>query len=306
MDIAVMGAGGVGGYFGGMLARAGNRVTFVARGDHLKAIETSGLRVVHHQGDFTVTAEATDNPQEVGPVELVLFTVKAYDTEAAIPAVASILGPDTSVLTLQNGVDSYKVLGQALGKEKVLPGAAYIESRISSPGMVQQTGDVVRIVFGEVDGKETPRATRIHAALRDAGVNAELSGDVLKTLWTKFLFITSVAGLTSACRTGLGMLLEEPEYKGILVAAMKEIEAVGRAHGINLDSDVVQQTMGYVESVVKDITASMHVDLERGRRLELDTFSGAVVRLGKEVGVDTPINELLYLVLKPHINGRGV
>ena len=306
MNIAVMGAGGVGGYFGGMLARAGNRVTFVARGDHLKAIKTSGLRVLHHQGEFTVTAEATDNPQEVGPVELVLFTVKAYDTEAAIPAVASILGPDTSVLTLQNGVDSYRILGQALGKEKVLPGAAYIESRISSPGVVQQTGDVVRIVFGEVDGKETPRATRIHAALRDAGVNAELSGDVLNTLWTKFLFITSVAGLTSACRTRLGVLLEGPEYKGILVAAMKEIQAVGLAHGINLDSDVVQQTTGYVESAVKDITVSMHVDLERGRRLELDTFSGAVVRLVKEVGVDTPINELLYLVLKPHINGRAV
>ena len=306
MDIAVMGAGGVGGYFGGMLARAGHDVTFIARGDHLRAMKDSGLRVVHHGGEFTVEAEVTDAPEMVGPVDLVLFSVKAYDTEPAISALRPMVGPGTSVLTLQNGVDSYRVVGEALGKEKALPGAAYVESRIDSPGVVVQTGEVARMVFGEVSGQETARVRRIHAALRRAGINAQVSEDVLKTLWTKFLFIAAVAGLTSACRTRLSSLMEEPQYRGVLVAAMTEIESVGRAHGVNLDSDVVEQTMMYVEGAVKDITASMHLDLERGRRLELEIFNGAVVRLGVEAGVETPVNRLLYLVLKPHVNGVTV
>ena len=303
MDIAVMGAGGVGGYFGGMLANAGHNVIFIARGDHLRTIKSSGLRVVHHGGEFTVAAKVTDAPETVGPVDLVLFCVKAYDTEPAIAALGPMVGLDTSVLTLQNGVDSYRVIGEALGKEKALPGAAYVESRIDSPGVVVQTGEVARLVFGEVSGQETTRVRKINAALREAGINAEVSEDVLKALWTKFLFITAVAGLTSACRSRLSSLMEEPQYRELLVAAMKEIESVGRAHGVNLDSDVVQQTMMYVEGAVKDITASMHLDLERGRRLELEIFNGAVVRLGEEVGVETPVNRLLYLILKPHIDG---
>ena len=303
MDIAVMGSGGVGGYFGGMLAKAGHGVTFIARGDHLRAMQSSGLRVVHHGGEFTVAAKVTDAPEIVGPVDLVLFCVKAYDTEPAIAALEPMVGPGTSVLTLQNGVDSYRVIGEALGKEKALPGAAYVESRIDSPGVVVQTGEVARMVFGEVSGQETTRVKRIYSALREAGINAEVSEDVLKTLWTKFLFISAVAGLTSACRTRLSSLMEEPQYRGVLVAAMKEIESVGQAKGVNLGSDVVQQTMTYVEGAAKDITASMHLDLERGRRLELEIFNGAVVRLGEEVGVEIPVNRLLYLILKPHING---
>ena len=304
MDIAVIGAGGVGGYFGGLLAKAGNRVTFIARGQHLEAMRHDGLRVKHRHGDFTIPVEATNDPKEVGPVELVLFTVKTYDTQLAIATVKSLLGDETSVLTLQNGVESYKVLGRALGERRVLPGAAYIESRIESPGVIQQAGDVVRLVFGEVDGKKTPRAARIDETLRSADINCELSGDVVKTLWTKLLFIASVAGLTSACRASLGVLLEDAEYRELLLTSMREIEAVGRAQGVNLDSDVVRQTMAYVQNEAKDITASMHIDLERGRRLELDAFNGAVVRLGAEVGVETPVNRFFYLALKPHIKGR--
>ena len=304
MDIAVMGAGGVGGYFGGLLAKAGNKVTFIARGQHLEAIRKNGLRVKHHDGDFTVPVAATDDPREVGPVDLVLFTVKTYDTQPALSPVKSMLGDSTAVLTLQNGVESYKVLGNSLGEGRVLPGAAYIESRIESHGMIWQTGDVVRIVFGEVDGVRSRRAVKFHEALTGAGVNCELSEDAVSTLWTKFLFIASVAGLTSACRMRLGALLDSPEYRELLVTAMREIEAVGRAQGVALDPHVVEQTMEYVEGAVKDITASMHADLELGRRLELDALNGAVVRLGQEVGVDTPVNRLLYLVLKPHINGK--
>ena len=305
MKIAVMGSGGVGGYFGGMLARAGNAVTFIARGEHLRAIRKEGLRVVHNAGEFTVDASATDNAEEVGPVELVLFSVKAYDTDSALQIMSPLVGPDTTVLTLQNGVESHTAVAKAFGEKHALPGAAYVESRIDSPGVVVQTGGVARLVFGEASGAETDRVRRVRDALLSSGLNAEVSPDVLATLWSKFLFIAAVAGLTSACRKRIGDLLGEPGYRELLVKAMREIEAVGRAKGINLDDAVVEQTMEYVEGAVKDITASMHLDLERGRRLELEIFNGAVVRMGRETGVATPVNYMLYMVLKPHVNGAG-
>ena len=303
MRIAVMGAGGVGGYFGGLLAKAGNDVTFIARGEHLQAIRSTGLRVVHNAGEFVVDAAATDEPEEVGPVDLVMFTVKAYDTDSALEAMAPLVGQGTTVLTLQNGVESHIAVESAFGEGCALPGAAYVESRIDSPGVVVQTGHVARLVFGEASGEESARVVRVRDVMVSAGINVEVSPDVLATLWTKFLFITAVAGLTSACRRQIGELLGEPGYRDVLVEAMREIEAVGRAKGINLDDEVVGQTMEYVEGAVKDITASMHLDLERGRRLELEIFNGAVVRMGRETGVATPVNDLLYLVLKPHVDG---
>ena len=305
MKIAVMGSGGVGGYFGGMLAKAGNEVTFIARGEHLGAIQSKGLRVVHNAGEFVIDAAATDRPEEVGPADLVLFTVKAYDTDSALTLISPLIGPQTTVLTLQNGVNSHEAVGRAFGEGSALPGAAYVESRIDSPGVVVQTGGVARLVFGEASGEHSMRVRQVRDVMVAAGVNAEVSPDVLATLWTKFLFIAAVAGLTSACRRRIGDLLGEPGYREVLVKAMEEIEAVGRAKGINLDDEVVGQTMEYVEGAVKDITASMHLDLERGRRLELEIFNGAVVRMGREVGVATPVNDLLYLVLKPHVDGSG-
>ena len=305
MKIAVMGSGGVGGYFGGLLAKAGHAVTFIARGEHLRAIRKEGLRVVHNTGEFTVDASATDNAEGVGPVELVLFSVKAYDTDSALGVISSLIGADTTVLTLQNGVESHTTVAKAFGEEHALPGAAYVESRIDSPGVVVQTGGVARLVFGEASGVETTRVRRVRDALLSAGVNAEVSPDVLATLWSKFLFIAAVAGITSACRKRISDLLGEPGYRELLVNAMREIEAVGRAKRINLDNAVVEQTMEYVEGAVKDITASMHLDLERGRRLELEIFNGAVVRMGRETGVATPVNHMLYMVLKPHVNGVG-
>ena len=303
MRIAVMGAGGVGGYFGGLLAKAGNDVTFIARGEHLQAIRSKGLRVVHNAGEFVVDAAATDRPEEVGPVDLVMFTVKAYDTDSALGMMRPLVGQETTVLTLQNGVESHIAVEAAFGEGCALPGAAYVESRIDSPGVVVQTGHVARIVFGEASGEASSRVGKVREVMVSAGINAEASPDVLATLWAKFLFITAVAGLTSACRRRIGDLLGKPGYREVLVEAMREIEAVGRAKGINLDDEVVGQTMEYVEGAVKDITASMHLDLERGRRLELEIFNGAVVRMGRETGVATPVNDLLYLVLKPHVDG---
>jgi 2-dehydropantoate 2-reductase len=304
MNIAVVGAGGVGGYFGAKLAFAGNRVTFIARGKTLDAISNNGVTILSDNDQVNVAVSATDDPSKVDPVDLVIFAVKTYDTNSAINSLKSLVSDNTSVLTLQNGVESYIQLGEAVGNEVVLPGAAYIESSIQSPGVIRQSGDVVRIVFGELGGSKSARATRIQDALKGAGVNCELSNDVVKTLWTKFLFISSVAGLTSACRTRISDLLDNPGYLELLLDIMREVEDVGRARGVNLDEDVILETQRYVEEAVKDITASLHIDLENGRRMELDTFTGAVVRLGAQAKIATPINDLLYKILKPHAEGR--
>ncbi len=303
MHIAVMGAGSVGGYFGGLLARAGNRVSLIARGAHLDAIRSHGLQVKSQWGDFTVMAEATQDPGDVGPVELVLFTVKTYQNRSAISALAPLLGEDTSVLTLQNGVDSFEELSRGVGRERVLPGAAYMETQVEAPGVIRQQGDVVRIVYGEVHGGRTDRAVRILETLRAAQIPAELSTDVLKELWTKFLFISTMAGVTGASRAAMSLLLRRRECRELLQGAMREVEAVARARGIALDTDVVDRTMAYMDAEVENLRASMHTDLELGRPLELEALNGALVRIGREVGVPTPINGVLYALLVPHMDG---
>ena len=305
MRIAVMGAGGVGGYFGGLLARAGNQVTLIARGAHLEALKARDLTVVGHRERFSAEVKATDDPREVGAVELVIFTVKTYQNAAAIPLLSPLVGERTTVLTLQNGVESYLELSKALGEGHVLPGAAYIESEIEAPGVVRQQGEVVRIVFGELSGEKSTRAQRILDAFLQAKIAAELSTDILKTLWSKFLFITSVAGLTTTARAPMSQLLPLPEAGELLVAAMREAEAVGRAKGVNLDPDVVESTVRYIEGTVQDLKASMYKDLELGRPLELEALNGAVARMGREVGVPTPINSFIYSILKVHKEGTN-
>ena len=306
MKITVVGSGGVGGFFGGMLARAGHEVLFVARGEHLDAIRTNGLKLVRDNEEFIVYPDATDNPGLNGFSDLVLFTVKTYDSKLAINIVKDTIGENTRILTLQNGVDSYRELERVFGSERVLTGAAYVESKIDSPGLIKQTGDIVRIVFGKTDGKLTREAKVIEEGLNKAGIPAELSANVLETLWTKFIFIASVAGVSAACRTRLGVLMKMGGYKELLIGTMKEIEVVARQKGICLDSDVVERTMAYVTEAVKDIMASMHLDLERGRKLELEALNGTVVRMGREMGIATPLNETIYLVLKPFKGGGTV
>ena len=305
MRIAVMGAGGVGGYFGGLLARASNQVTLIARGAHLEALKARGLTIVGHREQFSVEVKATDDPREVGAVELVIFTVKTYQNAAAIPLLSPLVGKDTTVLTLQNGVESHLELSKALGEGYVLPGAAYIESEIEAPGIVRQQGEVVRIVFGELSGEKSTRAQRILDAFLQAKIAAELSEDILKTLWSKFLFIVSMAGLTTTARAPMAKLLPLPEARELLVAAMREAEAVGRAKGIDLDADVVESTIRYIEGTVQDLKASIHKDLELGRPLELEALSGAVAQMGQEVGVPTPVNSFIYSILKVHKEGTN-
>ena len=305
MRIAVMGAGGVGGYFGGLLARAGNDVTLIARGPHLNAIRDHGLHIKGHREEFTVSLAATDDPRQAAPADLVIFSVKTYQNAAAIPAMAPMVRESTSVLTLQNGVDGYQQVGGMVGQDRVLPGAAYIESQIEAPGVIRQVGDVVRIAFGEVSGQRTSRAEAILDTLRAAGITAELSTDVVKELWTKFLFISTLAGVTSTARAPLSRLMEHDAAQETILASMREVEAVGRARGVRLDPNVVETTMGYMETSARDLHASMHTDLELGRPLELEALNGAVVRLGREAGVPTPVHSILYSLLLPHKEGTA-
>jgi 2-dehydropantoate 2-reductase len=299
MKIAVMGTGGVGGYFGGMLAQAGHDVTFIARGPHLAAIREQGLRVETVHGDFTIQAPATDNPGEVGPVDLVLFCVKTYHTDEAGHAIAPLIGDDTLILSLQNGVDNEEKLAALYGQEHVLGGVCYIAATIAAPGVIRQISGPRSIVFGELDGSITPRAQRVLQAFTDAGIEATLSEDVQKALWTKFLFICAFSGVASVARAPVGELLAIPETRELLREAMAEVEAVARARGVTLDADIVERMMVTAEGFAPESKPSMLVDLERGNRLEIDALNGTVARLGAELGVPTPVHRVIYAALKP-------
>ncbi len=305
MRIAVMGAGSVGGYLGGMLARGGHDVSLIVRGAHLAAIRERGLRVVRDHEEFTVSCGATDDPAEVGPVDLALLTTKTYQNASAVPAMAPMIGPETTLLCLQNGVDSYMAAAEVLGEEKVMAGAVYIEAGREGPGVVRQAGDVVRVVFGEPFGGLSDRGRAIESAFQASGIPAEFTEDVRTGLWSKFLFISTMAGTTAMARERLAELMPRPEWREVVVACLKEIEAAGRANGVNLPADIHETTLAYIEDNLEELQASLHTDVMAGRPLELETFAGAVVRAGRAGGVPTPINDVIYAMLKPLVGGTG-
>ena len=307
MKVAVMGAGSMGGYFGGMLSRAGHDVTLIARGENLVAIRSAGLRMRTESGDFTVPCSATDHPAGVGPVDLALLTTKTYHNVDAVPAMAPLIGSNTAVLSLQNGIDSYLPVVQQFPDAIMLPGAAYIEASRLGPGVVQQAGRVVRVVAGGTRGsppEHRERAEEICAAFQDAEVEAEASDDIEVALWTKFLFIATMAGVTSLAREFVRDLLPRPEWRKIVRACLEEIETAGRASGVNLADDVVGSTFDYMDQSRGAMRASMHTDLVAGRPLELEALNGAVVRAGEAAGVPTPINDVIYAALKPYVSGN--
>ncbi len=324
MKVAVMGAGSIGGYFGGMLARAGHDVTLIARGEHLDAIRRSGLHMQTESGDFTVPCQATDTPAAIGPVDLALLTTKTYHNSAAIPAMAPLIKPGaanaghsdssdassstaaTAILSLQNGIDSYLPLAEQFPQAITLPGAAYIEASRLGPGAVRQGGAVVRIVTGAMRGRPPAhqhRAAAIAAAFRNAAVPAEAADDIAVTLWTKFLFIATMAGVTSLAREFLRELLPQPEWRKVIIGCMQEIATVARASNVKLPPDIVSSTLDYMESAQSAMRASMHSDLMAGRPLELEALNGAAVRAGAAAGSPTPINDVIYAALKPYANG---
>ena len=300
MRIAVMGAGSIGGYFGGMLAQSGQDVTLIARGKHLETIRKDGLKILNDDGHFLVKCDATDDPTGIGVVDLVLLTVKTYQNDMAIPPLRSLIASSTSILCLQNGMDSYQSITRLLQIQDPLPGAAYIEASVQSPGIIRQSGTVVKIVFGELNGTLSSRGTEIQKVLSDSGIDMQFTTDILKTLWTKFLFISTMAGITCLTRETLAQLVPKEDWPNIIIDCMKEIEAVGRRNNINLESDVVKTTMDYITESLENMQASMHTDLMAGRPLELDALNGAVVRAGKLADIPTPINSLIYAMLKPY------
>lgn len=300
MKIAVMGSGAVGGYYGGLLAHTGQDVTFIARGAHLAALRTSGLQVKSVHGDFTIApAQVTDTPAEVGQVNLVLVCVKTPNTDEAAKAIKPMVGPDTTVVSLQNGIDAAERIGAIVGMEHMVGGATWLSSAIEAPGVIRQISQFRRIVVGELDGRITPRVQALFEVLKGTGATVELSDNIVKVLWTKFLFIASISGVGSITRLGIGDYRAVPETRTVLVSLMHEVEAVARASGTALDTDVVEQTLALVDNAAPHIKPSMQLDVEAGRRSEVDSIIGVICRKGRELAVPTPLADVVYAALLP-------
>ena len=300
MHIAVLGAGGIGGYYGGLLARGGQDVIFIARGAHLAAIRERGLRVESVHGDFEIyPARATDQAAEVGPVDLVLVAVKSYDLEQAAQSAQPLIGPQTVALPLLNGLDAAERLAAVWGEEHVLGGLTHISASIAAPGCIRQVSPLRRITLGERDGSLTPRAQRIRDVLAASDIEAVVTPAIDAALWSKFLFIASISGVCCLARRPIGPVLETPETRQLYIDALREVRAVGRASGVALPPNLVEQTLRLTEGFSPQTRPSLLVDLEAGRRLELEAMSGTVVRYGRERRVPTPVHGVIYAALKP-------
>ena len=302
----MMGAGGVGGYFGGRLAAGGCDVTFVARGRHLDAIRDNGLRIDSCDiGDAIIDpANATADPKDVGVVDYVIVAVKLWDTEDVGRAILPMVGPDTTVLSLQNGVECDETLARVVGAEHLIGGVAFIASSISEPGVIKHIGTMQRVVVGERAGGSSPRVEALHNAMLQAGITAEVSRDIERTIWEKFIFLVGLSATTTLLRTTLGPVREDSDSREFLLNVMRETVAVGRAKGIDLADDYAQNRLVFVDELPVDMTSSMHHDLEAGNRLEVAWLSGAVARFGRELGVATPVNQTVFTALKSHAAPR--
>ena len=300
MKIAIMGTGGVGGYYGGLLAKKGHNVTFIARGAHLKVIQENGLRVKSIHGDFHVKpAQATDDSAQIGPVDLVVFCTKTYSIEEAATQIKPLIGPETTVLPLQNGIDAAERIGAVVGMEHMIGGATWISSAIEVPGVVKQVSQFRLVVIGELDGQITPRVQAIHQAFEETEITAELSENILKILWTKFVFISTASSLGSLTRLSIGMYRSVPETRAVMTGLMREVEAVARAQGVELDEDVVQKSLDFIDNAAPQIKASMQLDVEAGRRSEIEAMIGVIRLKGRELGVPTAVADMVYATLLP-------
>jgi len=297
MRIVVLGSGGIGGYYGARLARGGHDVVFVARGAHLEAMQQRGLTVRTPEGEYTTPVTAVADTKSLGRADLVLFCVKSYDSESAAQALAPLMARDTTVATFQNGVDNVDTIASVVGAEAVLAGAVYIALQLVGAGAVLRTGGEGKVVFGELSGAVTERVGRIASAFRQSGVAHQVSTDINRVLWEKFLFIAGVGGLTALARSGIGPLLAGVEGRTLLAASCAEIAAVAGAAGIALGADAVDRAVQQAATLPPQWRSSMARDLEDGRRLEVDALSGAVVRRGLKLGVPTPIHRTIAACL---------
>ena len=303
MRIAIVGSGGVGGYFGGRLAAAGSDVSFLARGTQLDALRSRGLRIHSPLGDVHLPrVHATDNPAEIGPVDVAFFTVKLYDTESAVALLPPLIGPETAVVPFQNGVDTVDRLTRAVGHEHTAGGTAYVAAVVPEPGVIRHTANN-RLIFGELDGTRSPRMERLFEACRAAGVDGRLSDQIEIDIWTKFVWLSVFSGVTTVARLPIGPIREDPDLVALCQAAGMETMTVARARGISLPTAVFDGMLANFQSLPPQAKSSMLEDLERGRPLELPWLSGAVVRIGEELGVLTPTHRFMTTVLGPHARG---
>ena len=307
MRIAVMGSGGLGGLYGGRLAHAGFDVTFIARGAHLVAMNDQGLLLESEaRGNVHLPrVHATDDPATVGTVDYVLISVKLWDTEGAVAAIRPMVGPQTAVISLQNGVIKDDILRGAFGEDAVIGAVAYVATNLARPGVIRQTGPMQRFLFGEYDGRRSDRAERLLDALLQAGIQAEISDDIRRTIWEKYVFLVGLSGTTATMRSTIGPIRENVRSRGFLHELFKETVAVGRAHGVRLPENYADERLAFIDTVPSTMTSSMHHDLEKGNKLEVAWLSGGVVELGRAVQVPTPMNRAVWDVLALHANGRS-
>jgi 2-dehydropantoate 2-reductase len=303
MLFAILGSGAVGGYYGAKLARAGHDVTFIARGAHLQAIRERGLEIRSPLvGDFTVRARAEEDTSRVGAVDVVVVAVKAYDNATALPMIVPMLGPQTTVLTVQNGVDSVSEVAAIVGESRVVGGTTYIATALSAPGLIEQTGTHRRIVFGEVFGdlpRRSDRVRQIHEALAGADIQAEAVEDGRVPIWEKFIFLVSLAGFTGAARLPIGPLWRDPLIKERFLDGCREIERLARAEGVPVAAGVIDNISRYVDGIPGSMRSSLLIDLSMGKRIEVEALQGSVVRRAARADVPVPIMSTLYAVLKP-------
>jgi 2-dehydropantoate 2-reductase len=305
MRIAVMAAGAVGGYFGARLAAAGYDVAFVARGAHGKAIGAGGLRIESALGDLHLKdVNVTDDPKQVGPVDVVLFAVKLWDTETAGEQARPLIGRDTRVITLQNGVDSVERLAPILGDNTTIAGATYVVTKIASPGVIRQTGAIAKIQCGRLDGRPDSTLARYVDKIKAASIDITLAENMLLELWKKFVLLSGTSSITASTRQPLGLIRDDPDMRAFFFKLMEETMAVGRMAGVAFEADFPAQLERSVAAFAPAMKASMANDLEAGNRLELDWLAGKVVALGRKYGIPTPAQEAVYAILKPYRMGR--
>jgi 2-dehydropantoate 2-reductase len=305
MRIAVMAAGAVGGYFGARLADAGHEVFFIARGAHLDAIRKGGLKIESTLGNTTLkNANATDDPKSVGPVDIVLFAVKLWDTEKAAEQAKPLVGKDTRVITLQNGIDSVERIAPILGADQTVGGSAYIATVIAGPGVISHTSPFAKMVCGRIDGRDDAKLAAFADTAKKAGIDITVTNAIERELWNKFIFLSSLASITAGTRLPIGIVMADPDTRAFFRKLMEEVFAVGRKRGVALDPAYIEERLKFAaETAPKGMKASMAHDLERGNRLELDWLAGKVVALGRELGVPVPANEAAYALLKPYRMG---
>jgi 2-dehydropantoate 2-reductase len=308
MKIVMMATGGVGGYYGARLAAADEDVRFIARGTHLAALRTSGLKLLSANGDlYFRSVQATDDPATIGTADIVIFAVKQYDTEAAAKLIVALLDDETAVISIQNGMDPQERLKTIIGHEHVMGGTTYITgAKVISPGIITHTGSIARLVFGEYDGSLSRRGERFLNTCKKARIDAHFSTNIAKEMWAKFALLAAFSGVSSMLRRTAGPIMSNLDTRELLRGAIGETVAVAKAKGIDLGDDYVEKHGDFYASIPPDTKSSMLMDLENGRRLELNWLSGAVAHFGDELGVPTPTHHAIYDALKLAACGRPI